>query len=306
MLVYCARRLLWLAPLLLGLSLLTFGLMHAVPGGPWDQEKPLEPEAVENLNRRYGLDKPWWEQYGRYLWNAVHGELGPSYINQDRDVREIIADGLPRTVTLGLTAFALSLLVGVPLGVLAAVRRNSAIDYISVLLATIFSSVPSFVLAIFLMVLFAVELGWLPSGGWGSVRHLVLPAVALAALPAAYTARVVRASMLDALRQDYVRTAQAKGLAQGVIYRRHVLRNAFIPVLTVLGPELAFLVTGSFIIETVFSIPGTGRLFVQGVLQRDYSLVMGMVLFYAAIVALLNLLVDVLYGVFDPRVRVQS
>jgi len=277
--------------------------MHLVPGGPWDREKALAPQVVENLNIKYGLDKPFFEQFGNYLWGLLHGDLGSSYTYQDRSVTDIILQGLPKTATLGGVAFLLSLLIGIPLGMAAALRRNSIVDYISVFLSTIFASIPGFVLGILLIILFSVTLHLLPTGGWGSPKQIILPAIALAALPAAYIARITRASMLDVMRQDYIRTARAKGLQERVVLIRHTLRNALIPVITVAGPELAFLISGSFIIENLFSIPGIGRLFVQGVFNRDYGLIMGSILFYAFVVAMVNLAVDLLYGVIDPRIR---
>jgi oligopeptide transport system permease protein len=234
---------------------------------------------------------------------VLHGDLGISYIYQDRGVTDIILQGLPKTATLGLVAFSLALLMGIPLGILAALRQNSVVDYFSVIFSTIFASIPGFVLGILLMMLFSVTLHWLPTSGWGTVKQVIMPAFALAALPAAYIARISRASMLDVVRQDYIRTARSKGLAERVVLVRHVLRNALIPVVTVAGPELAALITGSFIIENLFSIPGIGRLFVHGVFQRDYGLIMGTVLFYAFAIAIMNLAVDILYGAIDPRIR---
>ncbi len=300
---YILRRLLWLLPVFIGISLITFVIMHLVPGGPWDREKQLAPAVVENLNRKYGLDDPLWKQYLKLVGNALRGDLGVSYVYQDRSVTSIILQGLPKTATIGLLAFAIALGVGIPLGMAAAIKHNSWIDYLSVEFATIFASIPGFVLAFILIITFSVTLHLLPTGGWGRPQHLVLPAFALAALPAAYIARISRASMLEVLGQDYIRTAHAKGLPLLVIYYRHALKNALIPVLTITGPELGALITGSFIIEQVFAIPGVGRLFVQGVFQRDYGLIMGTVLFYAAIIALLNLVVDVLYSIVDPRIR---
>jgi oligopeptide transport system permease protein len=300
---YIARRLLWLLVVLLVISFITFALMHLVPGGPWDREKQLAPQVIENLNKKYGLDKPFIVQYGNYLFNLLHGDLGVSYIYQDRGVTDILKQGLPKTASLGVIAFLLAVFIGIPLGMLAALRQNSGLDYISVLFSTIFASVPAFVLGIILIIVFSVVLHWLPTGGWGGIGNVVMPAVALAALPAAYFARVTRASMLEVVRQDYVRTARAKGIGEGVILIRHILRNALIPVLTIAGPELAALITGSFIIENLFSIPGVGRLFVQGVFQRDYGLIMGSILFYAIAIALVNLVVDVLYAAVDPRIR---
>ncbi|MBI2935691.1 MAG: ABC transporter permease [Chloroflexi bacterium] len=300
---YLARRLLWMFPVLLGVALVTFLLMHTVPGGPWDRDKELAPQVIENLNRRYGLDRPVWEQFGSYLWGLLRGDLGTSYIYQDRSVTSILLRGLPTTATLGALAFVLALLVGLSLGFAAAVRQSSLVDYFAVFFATSFASVPAFVLGILLVIVLSVVLHLLPTGGWGSWQQMVMPVLALAALPAAYIARVSRASVLEVLRQDYVRTARAKGLPERVIYYRHVLRNAFVPILSILGPELAFLITGSFIIEQLFSIPGVGRLFVQGVFQRDYGLIMGSIIFYTLVIAFLNLVVDILYAVVDPRIR---
>jgi oligopeptide transport system permease protein len=303
MLRYTVRRLLWAVLGLFVVALITFSLMHLVPGGPWDRTKTLAPSVIENLNKKYGLDKPYVVQFGTYLWNALHGSLGPSYSYQDRDVSQILKQGFPATATLAVTAFVLAILIGLPLGMAAALKQNSPVDYIAVVFATIFASIPGFVLGIFLIIIFAVLLHWVPTSGWGSFRNAILPSIALAALPAAYIARISRASMLDVVRQDYIRTARAKGLAERVILTRHIVRNAIIPVLTVAGPEFAALISGSFIIEQVFAIPGIGRLFVNGIYARDYSLIMGTVLFYAVAVVIVNLIVDILYGAVDPRIR---
>jgi len=300
---YSIRRLFWIVLVLFVVAFITFSLMHLVPGGPWDREKELAPQVIENLNKKYGLDEPYFVQFGNYIWGILQGDLGVSYKYQDRGVTEIILEGLPKTATLGGVAFLIAILVGIPLGMAAALKQNSIIDYIAVFFSTLFASIPGFVLGILLILLFSVTLHLLPTGGWGGINHIILPALALAALPAAYIARVTRASMLDVLRQDYIRTARAKGLAEHVVLIRHTLPNALIPVLTVTGPELAYLITGSVIIESVFSIPGIGRLFVQGVFQRDYGLIMGATLFYAFVIALANYVVDILYGVVDPRIR---
>jgi len=300
---YSLNRLFWIVLVLIAVAFITFSLMHLVPGGPWDREKELAPQVIENLNKKYGLDQPYFVQFGRYMWNVLQGDLGVSYTYQDRGVTEILMDGLPKTATLGGVAFLIAILIGVPLGMAAALKQNSIIDYAAVFLSTLFASIPGFVLGIFLVLIFSVSLHLLPTGGWGTIDHVIMPAFALAALPAAYIARVTRASMLDVLRQDYIRTARAKGLAEYVVLVRHTFRNALIPVMTVLGPELAFLITGSVVIESVFSIPGTGRLFVQGVAQRDYGLIMGTTLFYAFVIAFANYVVDILYGVVDPRIR---
>ncbi|MBI2912156.1 MAG: ABC transporter permease [Chloroflexi bacterium] len=301
------RYLLWrtasLVPVLLGVSALAFALMHLVPGGPWDAEKALGPAVVENLNRRYGLDLPLWQQYLSFLLGVVKGDLGVSYLYQDRGVTEILLRGLPVTASLGLLALGLALAGGLSLGAVAATRQNDWPDYLAVLLATAGASVPSFVLGIFLVALFAVTLGWLPSGGWGALDHAILPALALAAYPAAYLARITRSALLEVLHQDYVRTARAKGLYERRVLLGHALRNALIPVLTVSGPLAASFVTGSFIVESLFSVPGIGRLFVQAVFARDYGLILGATLVYALAVVLANYAVDVLYAVVDPRIR---
>ncbi len=300
---YILNRILWLIIVLLVVSFITFSLMHLVPGGPWDKEKTLAPQVVEALNKKYGLDKPFFAQFGDFLWNILHGDLGVSYSFQDRSVTSIILQGLPKTAILGVIAFILAILIGIPFGMAAALKQNSIIDYLSVIFSTIFASIPGFVLGILLIIIFSVKLHWLPTGGWGSIQQIIMPAFALATLPAAYIARITRASTLEVMRQDYVRTAQAMGIKQRVILVRHVLRNALIPVVTMAGPELAFLISGSFIIENLFSIPGIGRMFVNGVFARDYGLIMGSVLFYGFVVAGLNLVVDILYGVIDPRIR---
>jgi len=300
---YIINRLFWLVIVLFVVSFITFSLMHLVPGGPWDREKALDERVVAALNAKYGLDKPFIVQFGNYIAGIFRGDLGVSYSRQDRDVTAILLEGLPKTATLGITAFLLAILIGVPLGMAAALKQNSLIDYASVLFATIFASIPGFVLGILLMIIFSVTLHWLPTGGWGSVRQVIMPAFALATLPAAFIARITRASTLEVMRQDYVRTVRAMGLKQRVILIRHILRNALIPVITVAGPELAFLISGSFIIENLFSIPGIGRLFVNGVFARDYGLIMGSILFYAFAVAFINLVVDIGYAVIDPRIR---
>jgi len=277
--------------------------MHIVPGGPWSREKALAPSVVEALNRKYGLDKPYLVQYGNFLLDALHGDLGVSFSYQDRGVTQILMEGFPKTAVLGATAFLLALIIGIPFGMAAALKQNSIIDYFSVLFSTMFASIPNFILGILLIVIFSVTLHWVPTGGWGTPIQVIMPAFSLAALPAAYIARITRASMLDVVRQDYIRTARAKGLKNRIILIRHTLRNALIPVTTVAGPELAGLITGSFIIENLFSIPGIGRLFVNGVFARDYGLIMGSTLFYAFAIAIMNLVVDILYAFIDPRIR---
>jgi len=300
---YLIRRVLWIIPVLLFISLITFVLMHSVPGGPWDRDKKLAPQVVENLNRRYGLDKPLWEQYANFLTAAVQGDLGVSFIYQDRKVTDVILEGLPVTATLAAAAILIAILIGIPLGVLAALRQNSLVDYLCLFFATIGASVPNFVMGIVLIIILSVGLHLLPTGGWGSWQKVIMPALALGFYPAALLARMTRASMIEAIRQDYVRTARAKGLLENIILWRHIFKNALIPVITVLGPWVAILVTGSFIVESIFAVPGIGKFYIQGIFARDYGLLMGTTLFYAVVIAVANLLVDVLYALVDPRIR---
>ncbi len=300
---FIVRRLLFLVPVLFFVALMTFVLMHLTPGGPWDSEKPLSGAALENLNAKYHLDLPPAEQFGLYVWNAIHGDFGPSYTHPDQSVGEIIRGGLPTTIQLGAMAFAFALVVGVPLGVFAALRHNTVADYLSMFLAVFGYSVPNFVLATFGIVIFAAMLHLLPTGGWETANAWLLPSVALGLGPAALIARYTRSAMLDVVHQDYTRTARSKGLKETVVVRRHELKNALLPVVTVVGPTVANLVTGSFIVEQIFHIPGVGRNFVDAILARDYPMIMASVLLYAAVVAIANLLVDVSYAVLDPRIR---
>jgi oligopeptide transport system permease protein len=299
---FIIRRILWLVPVLLFVSLITFTLMHITPGGPWDRDKPVSATVLANLNARYNLDKPAWQQYLLYMQGVLHGDLGPSYTYQDRSVTSIILQGLPTTASLGGLAAALAVIIGVPLGVLAATRQNSTLDYLALGFGTIFASVPSFVLGFVLIIIFALSLHAVPTSGWGRPAQYVLPVLTLGLNQAALLTRITRASVLDVSRQDFMRTARAKGLREALVVQRHLLKNALIPIVTVLGPILAVLLIGSLIVETIFSIPGIGRLLVQGITQRDYSLIMGTTLLYAFVIALLNLIVDVMYGFIDPRI----
>lgn len=304
MTAYILRRLFVMAPLLWAIATITFFLMHAVPGGPFDNEKPLPPATVEALERKYNLDGSLTDQYLGFLGNLLQGDLGLSF-RQDRPVSDVISEGLPETVQLGLCAFAFALLVGLSLGVLSGVKQNGPLDYIGVFVATAGAAVPNFVLSVFLVLFFALHLGWFDVIGWefGNPRQMVLPIVALGMYPAAFIARITRASMLEVLRQDYIRTARAKGVQEFSIVLHHAMRNAMVPVLTVLGPILAGLITGSFVIEQYFAIPGVGRAFVEAVGARDYGIIMGMTLLYATLIAVLNLAVDVSYAVANPRIR---
>ena len=312
---YVIRRILWIIPVLWAVATVTFFLMHAVPGGPFDREKELPPGTLLNLEKRYNLDEPLLVQYGLYLKGLAQGDLGLSFKN-NREVTDIIRDGFEVTAQLGIVAFLYAVVFGMTLGVIAALNQNRLGDYAGVFFATVGTAMPNFVIATFLVIIFSVKLGWFDVLGWGGpgwsefynpwawdFRKVVLPVLALGTLPAAYIARVTRASVLEVLRQDYVRTARAKGLSEYAVVLRHIIKNAMVPILTVLGPSFAFLVTGSFIVERIFAINGVGRRFVDAVFQRDYGVIMGTTLFYAAIVAVANLVVDVLYAVVDPRIR---
>lgn len=310
MATYLVRRLLWIIPVLFTVSLITFALMHAVPGGPWAREKPLNDATVAALNKIYGLDKPVWQQYTDWIGGMVQGDLGPSFRYQQRTVNDIVADGLPTTLHLGLMAFAVAVLVGIPLGIIAALGHNKLPDYTATAISIVGIATPSFILAILLVVLFAVVLPGLTDGtvslpvsGWKDPEQWVMPVIALSGYPVAQVARYTRASMLEVTRRDYIRTAHSKGLRARAVVFRHMIRNALIPVVTILGPVLAFLVTGSFIIETFFGIPGVGRFYIQSIGTRDYGMIMATTVLYAFTVAALNLVVDVLYAYIDPRIR---
>ncbi|HEX2142646.1 MAG TPA: ABC transporter permease [Candidatus Limnocylindria bacterium] len=310
---YIVRRVLWIIPVLLVVSIITFTLMKTTPGGPWDREKELSPRQIAVLNAKYGLDDPFVVQYIRWLvgWpqedgfqrGLLLGDLGPSYRYPDRSVNDIIADGIWTTVQLGVMAFLLAVLVGIPLGVIAALRQNRIPDYVATFISVLGITTPSFVAATLLMVVFSVGLGWFPTSGWRGPEYWVLPTLALALAPIASIARYTRASMLEVTRKDYVRTAHSKGLKERSVVVIHMIRNALIPVVTILGPILAFLVTGSFIIELLFSIPGVGKFYVTAISQRDYGLIMAMTMLYAGAVAIMNMIVDVLYAYIDPRIR---
>jgi len=302
---YLIRRILWIIPVLFVVSVITFTLMHLTPGGPWAREKRLSPDTEARLNAEYGLDLPWHEQYINWVTDFIKLDLGPSYRYVDRDVNAIVSDGLGTTIHLGLMAFALAVVVGIPLGIFAALGHNRLPDYISTGLSVIGIATPSFVLAIILVLIFSLGLNWFPatSNRWGDWHAWVLPTVALAGYPVAQVARYTRASMLEVTRKDYVRTAHSKGIRQRAVVVRHMIRNALIPVVTILGPVLAFLVTGSFVVEYFFGVPGIGRFYVQSIGTRDYSLLMAMTMLYAFTVAFLNVVVDVLYAYIDPRIR---
>ena len=305
MLAYSLRRLGGAIPTLFIVMTVSFFMMRLAPGGPFDRERMLAPAVEANIKKAYNLDQPLIVQYGIYLSKALKGDLGPSFKYQDYTVVELIDSGFPVSFEIGMAAIILAVIVGGGLGILAALRQNSGLDHAVMAVAMIGITVPNFVMAPVMTLILGVYLRLLPVGGYGggSLRNLILPTVALALPQVAYIARLTRASMIEVLRSNYIRTARAKGLPGRLVVGRHALRAAVLPVASYLGPAVAGIVTGSVVIETIFGIPGIGRYFVQGALNRDYTLVMGVVIFYGALIILLNLLVDLAYGVLDPKIR---
>jgi ABC-type dipeptide/oligopeptide/nickel transport system permease component len=330
---YIIRRLLWLILVVFVVSLLTFGFAHAVPGGPFASEKALPEVIKKNLERKYNLDAPVWKQYVDYMYDIVvprvtQGEasgsvlenyliniplveeytlrwmdFGPSYASRSRTVNDIFREQLHVSFELGMYAMGVAMIIGLPFGILAALKQNSIWDYSAMGVAIFGVSTPVIVLGPFLIWIFAVELGWFYPTGWLTWQHKVLPAIALGLGSSAIIARLTRASLLQVIREDYIRTARAKGLVERVIIGRHALRNSLIPVVTVLGPIFAYLVTGSFITETIFGIPGLGRYFITSITNRDYPVITGVILLYAIILVLANMFVDLTYAWLDPRIR---
>jgi peptide/nickel transport system permease protein len=311
---YVARRLFWLVPTILAITLITFLVMHATPGSPLQPDapnaNPLPPEAQAALMRQYGLDRPLHEQYVIFVWKAIRLDFGNSYVYRTRAVTDILKSTFPVSLHLGIMAMGFAMFFGVPLGVLAAVKRNGPIDYLSSILAVVGVSFPNFVLGIFLIVVvvlvFPAVFGFylIPrTGGWTEPVDWILPTIALGLGPLGILARYTRSSMVEVLNQDFIRTAQAKGLAQRRVIIGHAIKNGLIPPLTIAGPMFAAIATGSFFVEAVFRVPGMGRFFVESMMSRDYPMIMAVILLYGVFLALMNILVDVLYGVIDPRIR---
>jgi oligopeptide transport system permease protein len=303
--LYLLKRLAGALPTLFIIITAAFFLIRVAPGGPFDQEQALPPEIMANLEAAYGLDQPVWTQYARYMKALAHGDFGPSFKYKDFSVTELIGQGFPVTLELGVIALLLALGIGIPLGILAALRHNSAADYATMSLAVVGIAIPSFVVLPFLGLVFGIRLHWLPVAGWepGSLRHLALPVIALTLPPLAYVARLTRGSMLEVLRSHYIRTALAKGLPLGTVILRHALRPALMPVASYLAPAVASIMTGSLVVESIAGLPGIGRYLVQGALNRDYTLVMGMVIIYSTLLIVMGLVVDLLYAWLDPRIR---
>lgn len=311
------RRLVWTAPVLLFVIVVTFALMHLAPGSPWDEsygdrgpKQQLSETAIAQLNAKYGLDRPWWQQLLVYLGNVAQRDFGDSYRYQGQEASELISERLSPTFTLTGIALVVILPVGVGLGVLAALRHNSRLDYAITGLATLAASVPNFVVGIFLILMLSVGLNratdgavFLPSGGFGLDQRLVMPLITLSLLPIAFVARLTRASTLETLRQDHVRTAEAKGLPRRSVVARHIVKNALVPVVTTMGPLFVFLISATVIIESLFQVPGLGGAFVQAVAARDYPVILAATMVYAVVVVVANLVVDVIYLLIDPRMR---
>ncbi|MCY6482789.1 ABC transporter permease [Clostridium aestuarii] len=285
---------------------LTFVLMHKIPGGPFDGEKKLPPQVEANLNQKFGLDKPLHEQYVMYLKNLAHGDLGPSMSYEGVTVNEVIGYSFPASAKLGTIAVIFALIVGLYLGVSAALKQGKWQDSLAMIIATLGVTVPSFVLATFLIYVFALKLGWFPVIGFDGPENYVLPVIALGGYSMAFVARLGRSSFLDVIRQDYMRTAKAKGLSRLTVICKHGLRNALIPVITYIGPLVAGILTGSFVVESLFGIPGLGGEFVRSITNRDYTTILGVTVFYSTFLITCNLIVDVLYGIIDPRIKLEG
>lgn len=284
----------------------TFALMHAIPGGPFTTEKKLPPQVKASIEAKYHLDDPVWKQYGDYLGGVITGDLGPSYKYEGRSVNDIISDAFPISAQLGLLSLMVAVVGGIAAGAISAMRPNGIVDYAVTILSTIGISVPTFIIGAVLVYVVGFELGWFPVALWRGPSYMVLPVLTLAAQPMAFIARLTRSGLLDVYQQEYIRTARAKGLSSWTILTRHALGNAILPVITYLGPLTASLLTGSFIVETIFAIPGLGQYFVTSIYNRDYTVILGITIFYSALVVFLNILVDMIYPLIDPRVTTEE
>ncbi len=307
MIRYILGRLFGIAVVMVIVSIIIFGLMHAIPGGPFDEAKmPLPAAAKANILRKYGLDKPLYEQYGRYVWAALHGDFGIPFQSPTETVIGLISRTWPVSFKLGMVTLAFALPLGILAGVLAAMRQNSWIDYSASFLSSLGLTIPNFVISVWLILLLSVQWKFLPTGGWGSWQHYIMPVIALGLAPMALTARYTRSSLLEVKRADYVRTAHAKGLSPNRVLWRHSMKNALIPLITVLGPQVPNLITGTIFVESIFRIPGLGKFFVTSIFRRDYPMIMGTLLLVALVWSVVYLITDVLYMVVDPRVRLDK
>ncbi len=303
MLRYFLNRLISIVLVLWVVASATFLLMHAIPGGPFTTEKALPEAVLKNIEARYRLNDPLWKQYVDYMGNLLRWDLGPSFKYEGETVNNIINRSFPISAQLGLYAILLALLVGIPAGIISALKQNEWPDSLAMFGATIGFSVPSFIMASLLMYVFALKLRWFPAAMWGTPQQAVLPTLALASLPTAFFARLVRSSMLEVMAQDYIRTAKAKGLSGGTVIWRHAVKNAIMPVVTYLGPLTAGIMTGSFVVERIFAIPGLGQHFVTSIYNRDYTAILGITVFYSILLVIFNFIVDVAYAFIDPRIK---
>ncbi|MBP3041126.1 ABC transporter permease [Bacillaceae bacterium Marseille-Q3522] len=303
MVKYLGKRILFMLVSLFLIITATFFLMRLAPGNPFASERNVPPEIEANLNAHYGLDRPWYVQYTDYLLRVVKWDFGPSFKYESQSVNDIINDGFPISLLLGLEAICIAIAFGVILGVIAALRHNKWEDYGAMVIAVFGISVPSFIMATFLQYFLAIKTGWFPVARWESFVHTILPALSLAATPMAYIARLTRSSMLEVLSNDYIKTAKSKGLNEWAITIKHTIRNAMLPVVSYMGPLSAAIITGSFVVENIFAIPGLGTHFVTSITNRDYTVIMGVTVFYSILLLLSVLLVDIIYGLIDPRIK---
>lgn len=303
-LTYILKRIVMAVFTLWAVITITFFVMHAVPGGPFTREKAISAEAQAALNAKYGLDKPLFEQYTTYLVDAVHGNFGPSIKQRGRMVTDIIADGMKTSAKIGIIALIIATFFGIVFGAIAALRRNTLFDRAIMVMTTAFVSMPSFIMGSLLLILFSIKLGWLPANG-AAKNGLILPIITLSLYPMSYITRLTRSSMLDVLGQDYIRTAKAKGVSERNVIVHHALKNSLIPVITYFGPELAYIVTGSLVVEQIFAVPGIGRYFVNSITGRDYTLIMGTTIILAALIVIMNLVSDIMYKIVDPRINLE-
>ncbi|SHH26476.1 ABC transporter permease [Tepidibacter thalassicus] len=300
---YVLKRLGSMAITMFFIITITFILMHAIPGGPFTGEKKLPPAIEQALMKKYNLDQPIFKQYTNYLGNVLKGDLGPSFKLKGQTVNEIISRSFPASAQLGIIATILILLIGVPIGVIAALKQGTWLDNAVMFLAIAGVTIPSFVIATLMIYVFSVKLNVLPAARWGSFEQMIMPTIALAAYSLAFVARLTRSTMLEVISQDYIRTARAKGLSERVVIFKHALKNALIPIITYVGPLAAALLTGSFVVEKIFAIPGLGRFFVESISNRDYTVIMGVTIFYAVFLVIMMLIVDILYAFVDPRIK---
>jgi ABC-type dipeptide/oligopeptide/nickel transport system permease component len=301
---YLVGRVIGLIVVFVIVSIVAFVLMHSVPGGPFDEEKsPLPPAAKANILRKYGLDKPLYEQYLRYMGSALRGDFGISFQSPTETVIQLIGRTWPTSIKLGGLAILVAFTSGLAFGIIAAIKQNTWIDYVLTFISTLGLTVPNFVIAIWLLLLFAVNLRWLPTGGWGDWKTMILPVITLAAGPSALVARYTRSSLVEVIRSDYIRTARAKGLAERAVVMRHALKNALIPLITIFGPQIPNLITGTIFVEVIYRVPGLGKFFVSSIYLRDYPMIMATMLLVAMLWSITYLLSDILYTIVDPRIQ---